>query len=489
MANVSGRNALSQIDDALTRARQNLSGIDTDYGDARNQLARLRQSELNVYANLARLRLLAIEQGDLLNTLGDADREAADILEERQRAAAALDAEIESEQTELAAIEQQRGEQQAIVAAADDALDTAEAKAQAALSADQAYKAQLRQSEQADFVADQAEEKAAAAKRDRVEKGKPYEADPLFLYLWERGYGTSKYRAWPLTRLLDGWVARICKYEQARRNYALLTEIPLRLEEHAASMRADFDAEAEKLAALEQAAAEAAGVPALKTRLEDAEKTLDTIDARIEAQEEKLHGLVEQRKTFGSGTDTYYQRCLEVLSKAMQRQSVRLLQERAERTRDRDDDELVRRLIGLGREADRLEQNLDGFRRLHESESARVRQLEEVRRRFKSQRYDDPRSEFLNGALIALVLRQFLNGAINSRDLWNTIERHQRTRRVHADPNFGSLRFPRGRGGPWRMPPGGFGGGFGRGGGFGGGGFRTGGGFGGGGGFRTGGGF
>jgi hypothetical protein len=57
-------------------------------------------------------------------------------------------------------------------------------------------------------------------------------------------------------------------------------------------------------------------------------------------------------------------------------------------------------------------------------------------------------------------------------------------RQVHANPNFGTLKFPRaGKHGPWRMP-----GGFGRGGGFGGGGFKTGGGFRGG-GFKTGGGF
>lgn len=486
MDTIPGKKALKEIEKILGKARVMLAEVDREFGHSRESLAELRQREVGIYAKLARLRLLAIEQGDLPSALDEADSKAADVLDERKAAVAGLDREIESAEDALAAEEQRRAEQHAAVEAAGQALDAAEAEAQAALAADQAWQAQLRSTEQADFIADQAEEKADAADKDRAVKGKPYESDPLFSYLWARGYGTSSYRAWPLTRFLDGKVAKLCKFEPARRNYALLTEIPIRLAEHAQSMRAAFDRETETLAALEQAAADAAGVPKLSAALESAEQELDRIDAAIAERENAIRTLVETRKSYVAGNDAYYQRCLKILGDAMRRKGVRLLEENAARTPGREDDELVRQLVRIQREAADAEQSLTEFGRLHDRENERVGVLEDIRRKFKAERFDDSLSEFRNWALVALLLNQFLSGAARSGDIWKTIRREQRRRPMQSKPDFGSLRFPKApKHGPWRMPKGG---GFGRGGGFGGGGFRTGGGFKGG-GFKTGGGF
>ena len=493
MNTVSGKKALEELDQALGQARGTLAGVDSEFGGARTQLATLRQQQLGVYAGLAQLRLLDIEQGTLIESIDTADRNAQKLLEDRSTAVAKLESDVVAAEDSLKAEESRRTAQQALVATASEALDAAEAEAQAKLAADDTYKAALAATEQADFVADQAEDKAAAAQKDRVEKGKPYEADALFSYLWARGYGTSKYRAMPLTRWLDGFVARLCNYEPARQDYSLLIEIPPRLSEHAVAMRANFDRESAALAALEEGAAASVGVPARRDELDAAEKTLAAIDEGITRSEGQLGQLVEERKRFATGEDTMYKSCIEVLSTAMQRESIEFLRERASRTVHRDDDDLVQKLGELDAEADRLEINLTEFRKLHERESDRVGKLEDIRRRFKSARFDDVLSEFKDVALIVLILREFMRGSAGANDVWKTIERQQRQRRVQSDPGFGSLRFPKApRSGPWRMPPmpkgGGFGGfgGFKGGGGFRGGGFKTGGGFRGG-GFKTGG--
>jgi len=87
-----------------------------------------------------------------------------------------------------------------------------------------------------------AERKAAQAECDLEEKRKPYEADPLFMYLWSRGLGTSRYRAIPLVRYFDRKVARHIGFDDARRNYAVLIELPVRLREHAERLRAELGA-------------------------------------------------------------------------------------------------------------------------------------------------------------------------------------------------------------------------------------------------------
>ncbi len=83
-----------------------------------------------------------------------------------------------------------------------------------------------------------AEEKLRVATADRAIKRIPYEQDPLFMYLWNRGFGTSEYQANPLVRLLDGWVAKVCEFHQARTDYWMLNEIPNRLAAHVERLRA-----------------------------------------------------------------------------------------------------------------------------------------------------------------------------------------------------------------------------------------------------------
>lgn len=70
------------------------------------------------------------------------------------------------------------------------------------------------------------------ALRNQSDKGKAYENDPLFLYLWRAGWGTSEYSGRGIVRLIDGWVARLSRFEKARTAYWLLNEIPQRLQKH-----------------------------------------------------------------------------------------------------------------------------------------------------------------------------------------------------------------------------------------------------------------
>jgi hypothetical protein len=82
-----------------------------------------------------------------------------------------------------------------------------------------------------------AERKADQAEGDLSAKRVPYEADPLFMYLWERGFGTPNYRSARFARFLDRKVARLIGFEEARRNYSVLVDLPVRLREHADRLR------------------------------------------------------------------------------------------------------------------------------------------------------------------------------------------------------------------------------------------------------------
>ena len=99
-----------------------------------------------------------------------------------------------------------------------------------------------------------ADEKAARSEEEKLQKGEAYRNDRLFMYLWRRDFGLPGYRAWPLARWLDGKVARLIGFADARANYDRLNEIPERLREHADGLKAAAEAEFQALRDLDSAA-------------------------------------------------------------------------------------------------------------------------------------------------------------------------------------------------------------------------------------------
>src|SRR5690606_35024340 len=84
------------------------------------------------------------------------------------------------------------------------------------LANDAAFSAKLASAQELAAIAAESVRKTEQAEKDREERGKPYRDDPLFMYLWERGYGTKAYRANNLVAFLDGHVARLVGYPEAR---------------------------------------------------------------------------------------------------------------------------------------------------------------------------------------------------------------------------------------------------------------------------------
>ncbi len=479
----SGADILAMIERMLGDTRSELDHMDARLTRATAELDRLKQAELGVLAVLAKIRLREIESGELVEALDDTGKRVKELLGQREHAQARVGVELLAAQDALAKLEQRREKQHGTVDAAEQAVAAAEADAQQHLKDDAAYCAQLDKAHTSDGVADLAEAKAQAAHTDRTEKGRPYEGDPLFAYLWGRGYGTSAYRAGPLARLLDGWVARVDDYEPLRQNYWMLTELPARFDEHAQRMRAVANEDFAAVQTLEKQALEAAGVPERQRALAAAADALAKLDEEIAGQETAVRTLVDKRAAFASGDDDLSRECTKILGDALRGEQMRTLRERANRTATPEDDAAVDQLTEIRANLPRAEQDAARYRELHDTHNDRSAKLEELRRRFKEQRFDAVSSEFVNGALIATLLGQLMSGTLGVADVWDSLSKQQRYRNLGVDPRFGSGRFPRFPGrGPWG------GGGWGGGGGFGGGGFGSGGGFGGG-GFRSGGGF
>lgn len=478
---IKGTKMLRDIDRKIRDAESRAEEIGAELNAVNHEFGEVRSRETKAIARLARIRLESLAAEQVGARLDAADREALKRLD-------AHASELETVLAELAEsrdrIDRKERERRAAREARDQAFEAYDSCVDATLEAleqTEEYIEQVGVLETATSIAEHSAHKAARAEADRAEKRKPYEACKLFSYLWTRRFGFAEYRAISLTRTLDQWVAKLCGYASAHRDYGALLEIPDRLRAHANRLAEEARDEAQILAELEQRALEAAGADPLERTLEAAEAELDRAIATIEDLERQHVELSERRQALESGQDPHTQAALTGISQQLESEAVATLQLDARETATEEDDRLVREIAELRDEHERIAQRLGVVQEQHDLATRGVENLLDLRRRFRRHKFDSERSEF-RGVDFADIAGRILGGILDSAGAWGHMKRHHRRRqRRHRPSSFGGFG---GFGGGGSFGGGGFGGG-----GFGGGGFSSGGGFGGGGGFRTGGGF
>ncbi|MFB9949090.1 hypothetical protein ACFFP0_09545 [Rhizobium puerariae] len=458
--------ALNSIERAGQGLRQDEDRLARIIEGAAAETTRLRVEQAGLFKSLARIRLDALRQNQILGTLDAAEHQALSLVEEQQRKLDDLSKRREALLAELSDIRQARADDARQVSAAADAITAVEEATQKRMSEDVAWQAQAARLSGAQARAAAAEDKAKQSETDLDEKSKPYLADRLFVYLWERGYGTRTYRGGPIARLGDGYVARVVNYEPARQNYFTLTEIPKRLREHADRLKAEVAEEEGKLTAIERAALEADGIGEREAAHRKASEDLQVSDRRIADLESENAALEHQRSVLlGDDNDQGLAGALAGLAESMQREDLRVLLRDALETPTPEDERIVRRLQQIEAELAAREQEAAEARQTSLQLARKRAELERSRDEFRRSDYERQGGGFSNDKLIGDVIGGIIGGVLSSRELRDALRSGYRSGGNRA--NF-----------PSRPGGGVFGGSRGGGNGpSGGGGFRTGGGF------------
>ena len=436
---LSGRDTLKRMDGTLKRARRDLERLDLELLASSRAVTENKLRQARAIDGIARIRLDAAQRKEVTEHLEAATNEVNTLLAKRDAAIESLNEQLSDAGDALGELEQHRSALHDDVDAAARLLAEREAAVQQRLQDDDAFETQLERAHEAEAVAAHADDKAELAREDRTRKGKPFEADELFMYLWRRGYGTSEYSAGPLTRLLDSWVARLCGYQDARANYWLLLEIPRRLAEHAEHARETAEQALDSLQDIEEQAARDGQVPEARDALAEAERRQDSLDEDIEAAEGRLRDLQAEHNRYTAGEDGHLAKALRVFSATLERRGIEELTRIARATMTDEDDALVDELRDLRKHYAGLQGELSDNRSQQDKRVARIRELEEVRRKFKQSRYDDLHSRFDKGDSIERMIGDVIGGVIQGTALWKTLRRHQRYRDAAGEwPDFGS---------------------------------------------------
>jgi chromosome segregation ATPase len=446
-----GRQTLASIESAISDLRREEGQLDTALRSAVAETERLRKERSDALRELARVKLDEMAAGRLVSNLDAGERRAAQILDDYRLRIAALAERREALVEEVAAAEAQRHAAAGAVETALAAVEAVRAQADSTARTTPAWQQAKAASDAAAAIAAEADKKAATAEADLGAKKKPYDDDPLFIYLWRRRFGTSAYGAGNFVRYMDRKVADFIGFLDARPNYAALIEIPLRLREHATAKQQEAAQAQSALSEVERRAMLEAGMEPKERALAEARHKLAAAEETLEGKNGLLRKLDEDRNALVSGgTDPAYNEALSTIASADSKDDLRALYQEARRTPTSADDAIVRRLETIDASVARTETEIGRLRGSAMTLAGRRAEVQQVRDRFRSAGYDHPHATFGNENAIADTLKQVLAGAAGAV-LWDLLRGGYSYRGPRGGQDFGFPNQPF----PFPLPGGG----------------------------------
>ncbi len=325
-----------------------------------------------------------------------------------------------------------------------DAVEELSEKTKARLADDKAWVDARDKVKTTEAMAAAAADKSVQAEKDLAEKRKPYDADPIFTYLWQRGYGTSAYRAGLIARFFDAKLARLVDYDKARPNYYMLNEIPVRLRDHATHLHDSIATAKSEMVAFERKALESDGVAKLEAGAAAADDARKAFAAELDGMKAELAELdKEQAALLDPSGDQSLSKAIDGLAAAIAREDLAALHKQALSTPTPEDERIVATLREIEPALKRGEAEAEEVRKTAVALAKKRAELEESRATFHREGYDDPRGRFSNGPDIGDIIGGMIGGMLTSRNLNDAFGRGW-SQRGSGGTFGGGLRFPSG---------------------------------------------
>ncbi|MGE0766296.1 MAG: hypothetical protein AB7L90_07510 [Hyphomicrobiaceae bacterium] len=430
----SGRDTLAGIEEALRELKGQEATLARELETTNNERVGIIANRLEALRRLAAIRARDAMSDSVIDEADNLTHQVRGILEARLRTVAALADRQEKAEAERAAHVARQDGLSRRIAELEAQLDRFGTEARTVLQQDSEYRELSEAHDALAATLDKAIEKAEQVTRDEHEKGLPYRSDPLFMYLWQRKMGTPAYQATGLTRVLDEWVARLVQYPGARANYALLTEIPVRLRAHAEDVRRQAGEAKLRLDEVEAARTRELAGADLIAELKSERERQTELAGQLEKVTSELTETGHQLKTYAKGEDQSFIAAVAAYAAFLEREPLRRLMGDAAATETREDDQVVEEVRGLASALEALEAANASRRRRLDQLSERKMELQRLASNFRRQRYDDVGSEFEDSPGVDDLLQMLLRGAITAAEYWIRMQRQQHWRQRPGDP-------------------------------------------------------
>lgn len=277
----------------------------------------------------------------------------------------------------------------------------------------------------AESALERAEANLQEIDQESARKLPAYDNSSLFRYLYDRGYGTQRYRSRGLTRSMDRWLARYIDFSRARQSYEFLSQTPDQMRRIIAEDREALRTVMHELEKQRDQVSTAHGLPAAIDRTEKvAEERLACLAVVDDVMEETRQKRLE-RAEVADVRGTYYQEAIQLFREFLNTHKLAELRRRAEQTEALTDDQIVARLAGVDVAMEKLDDAARQQRAKLDQMQSFLDGLGRVVQRFRAAQFDTSRSNFLNSLNIEEEVAR-AHEAGDADDLWRRIRRAQR---------------------------------------------------------------
>lgn len=396
--------------------------------EADNQaLTQLMRERAAAIRRLAETRVSGAVADGVIDHADRLEADAKSILASRQKSIAELEARAKQDETDHAAVLERSRLLAKEADAIDAELDAVATRAREALADTPQYAELVERRDTLSAQLERAIEKAEQAEADRIEKGKPYEADPLFMYLWSRNYRGKSYASTGIIRWLDGKVAQLVRYNGARANYAMLNEIPVRLRAHTDRLETTLKVATQKVETLEAEKTSELMDEGLPQQVANLRSRQVDVDAQLAALETAMAASANQLNRHAEGRDDAFQHAIEKLATFLEQSRYNRLVSEARRSEARDDDRIVDDIGTINRKASELQDDLKDRRRELMRVERRRDELVKVAAEFRQKSYHRQGSVFdFDDDDWEDILENVVKGGLTVAEWWLRAQMRQR---------------------------------------------------------------
>jgi chromosome segregation ATPase len=177
-----GPEALASLDEAIRDVRREEDEIAKRLARSNEVIAKFRETEAELFRQLAMIRIDPATQGDLAGSISQAESKARELMKAHQTQLAETEEKLRAIDAEIAALGEERTSALAEVDARAAELNGLSARIAAEIGKDPGFAAKRNAAKEQQAIAEEAMGKTAQAEADQDSKGMPYRADPLCRY-------------------------------------------------------------------------------------------------------------------------------------------------------------------------------------------------------------------------------------------------------------------------------------------------------------------
>ncbi len=263
-----------------------------------------------------------------------------------------------------------------------------------------------------------------------------YQQSILFQYLWNRHYGTPEYNCGRLIRRLDDWVARLIDYRKYRPSYLFLCTTAERVAEEVKRRRAEFERDVSEMEGIENGLSAELGLdPILQTGTQLGEQR-DAMVEELTSLESELEALEDELIELESDEGRFFDDAIDRLRKFLSETETSVLEQRAEQTPEKLDDEIVAEIGYLNEELDDSRESIREMREKRTDAEKLIKGLGYVLRECQNSDFDSDRCYFDPDFDVTIPIDRFLKKEIGRQTLLLEIRKRQHFHPTWVDKLF-----------------------------------------------------